>query len=70
MASARAVLGAAMTPGIDAYEAGVRIVTDVQMSVAKAVRFEPVRWLAATCAGATRDVAAAQLSAVRWFLDA
>lgn len=54
---------------IDAYEAGIRIATDAQLTVAKVVRLEPVRSIAATCANLTRDIGAAQLSAVRWFLD-
>jgi hypothetical protein len=54
---------------IDAYEAGIRIATDVQLTVASVVRLEPVRSIAATCANLTRDIGAAQLSALRWFLD-
>jgi hypothetical protein len=54
---------------IDAYEASIRIATDVQLTVANFVRFEPVRSIATTCANLTRDIGAAQLSAVRWFLD-
>jgi hypothetical protein len=55
---------------VDAYEVGIRIATDLQLSMARAVRIEPVRSLAATCAELTRDIGAAQLSSVRWFLDA
>ena len=71
----RVVLDAALVPWggvrvcIDAYEASVRFVTDFQLSVARTVRLEPIRSLAATCANVTRDVGAAQLSAARWFLD-
>jgi hypothetical protein len=54
---------------IDAYEASIRIATDVQLTVANVVRLEPVRSIAATCANLTRDIGAAQLSALRWFLD-
>jgi hypothetical protein len=54
---------------IDAYEASIQIATDVQLTVANVVRLEPVRSIAATCANLTRDIGAAQLSAVRWFLD-
>jgi hypothetical protein len=55
---------------VDAYEVGIRIATDLQLAVARAVRIEPVRSLAVTCADLTRDIGAAQLSTVRWFLDA
>ena len=55
---------------IDAYEAGIRIATDLQLTVARNVRVEPIRSVAATCAGLTRDIGATQLSAARWFLDA
>ena len=55
---------------VDAYETGVRIATDVQLNVARTVRLEPIRSVAATCANLTRDIGATQLSAARWFLDA
>jgi hypothetical protein len=55
---------------IDAYEAGIRIATDAQLTVARTVRLEPIRSVAATCANLTRDIGATQLSAARWFLDA
>jgi hypothetical protein len=54
---------------LDRYEAGVRMATNLQLSFAKAVRVEPLRSIASTLAGVTRDVGAAQLSAARWFLD-
>jgi len=54
---------------VDAYETGVRITADAQLTVARVVRLEPVRSLALTSAGLTRDIGAAQLSAARWFLD-
>jgi hypothetical protein len=72
----RVILDATLTPWggtrvcIDAYEAGIRVATEVQLTVAKTVRLEPVRSVAATCADLTRDIGATQLSAVRWFLDA
>jgi hypothetical protein len=53
----------------DAYETSIELAAELQLSVAKAVRVEPVRSLAASWAGATRDIDAAQLSTVRWFLD-
>lgn len=73
MEAARLVPDAALAPlrvCVDAYEVAIRIATDLQLSVARAVRIEPVRSLAATCADLTRDIGAAQLSTVRWFLDA
>ena len=43
---------------------------DLQLTVARVVRLEPVRSLAVASANLTRDIGAAQLSAARWFLDA
>ena len=43
--------------------------TNLQLNFAKTVRVEPIRTLASTLAGVTRDVGAAQLSVARWFLD-
>jgi hypothetical protein len=54
---------------IDAYELGVRTVTEIHLTVAATVGLEPVRSLAAACADLTRDIGATQLSAARWFLD-
>jgi hypothetical protein len=54
---------------LDRYEAGIRMATNLQLDFAKTVRVEPIRTLASTLAGATRDVGAAQLSVARWFLD-
>jgi hypothetical protein len=71
----RVVLDSALAPWggvrvcIDAYETSVRTATDFQLTVARNVRLEPIRSFAATCANVTRDVAAAQLSTARWFLD-
>ena len=55
---------------LDRYETAIRLATNLQLSVAKIVRLEPIAWLASTGAGVTRDVGAAQLSTARWFLDA
>jgi hypothetical protein len=69
----RIVAEAALTPArlfIDAYDVGIRIATDLQLSVASAIRVEPVRALVASSANLTRDIGAAQLSTARWFLDA
>ena len=54
---------------VDAYEAGIGIASDVQLTVARVVRLEPVRSLAVASANLTRDIGAAQLSAARWILD-
>ena len=53
----------------DAYESGIQVAADLQLTVAKAVRLEPVRSLATACASVTRDIGATQLSTARWFLD-
>ena len=72
---ARVFVKAALAPWggsdavLDRCEAGVRLATNLQLSVAKVVRVEPVRSFVSTLAGVTRDVGAAQLSAARWFLD-
>ena len=69
----RVVVEAALAPArlfVEAYDVGIRIATDVQMSVAGAIRVEPVRSLVASSANLTRDIGAAQLSTARWFLDA
>ena len=54
---------------VDAYETGIRVTADAQLTVARVVRLEPVRSVAVVSAGLTRDIGAAQLSAARWFLD-
>jgi hypothetical protein len=55
---------------LDAYEAAVRMATDVQLSMAQAITVEPARSLVASSAHLTRDVGAATLSSARWILDA
>ena len=55
---------------IDAYESGVRTVSDLLLKLAGVAPLEPLRSLVATAAGVTRDVGAAQVSAARWLLDA
>jgi len=54
---------------LDRCEAGVRMATNVQLTFAKTVRVEPIRTIASTLAGVTRDVGAMHLSVARWFLD-
>jgi hypothetical protein len=73
--AARVCVNAALAPWggsgavLDRYEAGVRLASNFQLTVAKVVRVEPLRSVATTLAGVTRDVGATQLSAARWFLD-
>jgi hypothetical protein len=55
---------------VDAYEVAIGLATDFQLAVARSARIELVRSLAGTSANLTRDIGAAQLSTVRWFLDA
>ena len=72
---ARMCVNAALAPWggseacLDRYETGVRLASNLQLTVAKVVRVEPLRSVASTRAGITRDVGAAQLSTARWFLD-
>ena len=54
---------------IDAYEASVRVATDLQLTVARALAVEPARSVAASCADLIRDVGATQVSSARWMLD-
>jgi hypothetical protein len=55
---------------LDAYETALRAVVDVQLHAARATPLEPVRSALASSAHLTRDLGAAHLSSVRWFLDA
>ena len=54
---------------IDAYEDGVRASAELQLTIARALHFEPARSLAATYMDVTRDVVAAQVSSARWLFD-
>ena len=53
----------------DAYETTIQVTADLQLTVANAIRHEPIRSFVAACANATRDVGATQLSTARWYLD-
>jgi hypothetical protein len=53
----------------DAYETTIQAIADLQLTVANALRLEPIRSFVAACANVTRDVGATQLSTARWFLD-
>jgi hypothetical protein len=71
----RAVARTALVPWggtetvLDRCEAGVRLATNLQLTLARTVSVEPIHTLASVLAGVTRDVGAAQLSVARWFLD-
>ena len=54
---------------IDAYESAIRVATEIQLTIARAVELEPIRSLAATSADLTRDIGATQVSSARWILD-
>ncbi len=76
MLAARRVIASVVAPWgraagfIDVYEAGIRFACDGLRTVARVVDVEPVRTIAAISADLTRDVGAAQVSGVRWLLDA
>lgn len=53
-----------------AYEDAIRRASDLQRALGRTLGFEPARTILTTTADLTRDVAAVQLSAVRWLLDA
>jgi hypothetical protein len=55
---------------LDAYEAAIRATTDAQLSLARSITAGPMRSCVASCANMTRDIGAAQLSRVRWIVDA
>ena len=54
---------------LDAYENALRALVEVQLHAARATPLAPVRSALASSAHLTRDIGAAQLSSVRWFLD-
>jgi hypothetical protein len=54
---------------VDAYEAAIRAVTEVQLNAARAIAVEPARSVLVSCADLTRDIGATHLSSVRWILD-
>jgi hypothetical protein len=60
----------AFEAAIDAYEDAIRHASDAQRRLAGRVPFEPVRLILRVSADLTRDIGAAQLSSVRWLLDA
>jgi hypothetical protein len=63
--TARAVTAA----NIDTYDASVRFLTDLERIVARSAG-DGALWLVATgLADLTRDVAAIQLSTIRWIFD-
>ena len=74
-ADARAAIELALSPWggsaacIDAYESGIRALTELQWSVARVIDLEPVRTFASSCGDLTRDIGATQVSSARWLLD-
>jgi hypothetical protein len=60
---------AAMAACIDAYEDGIRALTELQWTVARVIGLEPVRSIAVSFADLTRDIGATQVSGARWLLD-
>jgi hypothetical protein len=55
---------------IDAYEAVLRRAADAQRELADRLPFAPAQALLRCSADLTRDIGAAQLSGLRWLLDA
>jgi hypothetical protein len=60
---------AATAAGIDAYEGGIRALTELQWTVARVIGLEPIRSIAVRCADLTRDIGATQVSGARWLFD-
>jgi len=58
-----------LVPAVNAYEDLIRRFCDGQRGLGRALALEPARSLLDTTADLTRDVAAVQLSGVRWLLD-
>jgi hypothetical protein len=57
-------------PVLCAYEEAIRRACELQRTLGRTLAFEPALTILATTADLTRDVAAVQLSAARWLLDA
>jgi hypothetical protein len=55
---------------LSTYEEAIRRSCELQRALGRTLGFEPARTVLATTADLTRDVAAFQLSAARWVLDA
>ena len=60
----------AIETALDTYEQAIRRSSDAQRRVAERVPFDPAQALLRISADLTRDIGAAQLSGVRWLLDA
>ena len=54
---------------IDTYDASVRFLTDLERIVARSAGDDALGLLATGLADLTRDVAAIQLSTIRWIFD-
>jgi hypothetical protein len=63
--TSRALTGAV----VDTYEAGMRVVVDLERFLARTVPSGPLGWVAGDLADLTRDATAIQLSTIRWMLD-
>ena len=67
--AAREAMRALTAAHLEAYEAGARAVTDLQLLVGRSGGCEPIGSLARGWANVTRDATAVQLSSARWMLD-
>ncbi len=54
---------------VNGYEDMMRRTCELQRALARTVPYEPARSILDTTADLTRDIAAVQLSGVRWLLD-
>ena len=54
---------------VNGYDDVIRRSCDLQRTLARALPFEPARWILNATADLTRDIAAVQLSGARWLLD-
>ena len=54
---------------VNGYDDMIRRSCELQRTLARALPFEPARWVLNTTADLTRDIAALQLSGARWLLD-
>ena len=63
--TARAIVSATL----DSYEAAARALTELEWDLGRRAAYKPLAFLATASAETTRDLAAVQLSAIRWCLD-
>ena len=67
--AARQTMRALTAAHLEAFEAGARAVTELQLLVGRSVGCQPIGSLARGWANVTRDATAVQLSSARWILD-